>query len=187
VAPGRRVRVGDALVQLYDRDALVVRAQVPTRYVAAVRAAEAAGREIRVQGLLDDRPVTAVLQRMAGEVSSATGGVEALFRIEGAQEILQGRFVRLDLTLPKEPDLIALPSEAIYGTDRVYLVDDQSRLQPVRVERIGAARGAAGASLVLVRSSELQAGDTVAVTQLPNAVAGLLVHVAEPAGAPGGN
>ena len=186
VAPGKRVRVGDALVQLYDRDALVVRAQVPTRYVAEIRAAEDAGREIRVQGRLDDRPVTAVLQQLAGEVSGATGGVEALFRIEGAPDILQGRFVRLDLTLPEEPDLVALPSEAIYGTDRVYRVDDESRLQPVRVERIGAARSPTGASLVLVRSTALQAGDTIAVTQLPNAVAGLLVHVAETAGATAG-
>ena len=178
VSPGKRVRVGDALVQLYDRDALVVRAQLPTRYVAEVRTAQAADREIRVKGSLDDRPLTAVLQQLAGEVSGATGGVEALFRIEGAQEILQGRFVRLDLRLPQEPDLIALPSEAIYGTDRVYLVDDQSRLQAVRVERVGAARGAWGASLVLVRSSEIKPGDTIATTQLPNAVGGLLVHVA---------
>ena len=38
VSPGKRVRSGDALISLYDTDAMVVRAQVPSRYLPAVRA-----------------------------------------------------------------------------------------------------------------------------------------------------
>jgi multidrug resistance efflux pump len=176
VAPGKRVRVGDMLVELYDTGALVVRAQVPSRYLEAVRRARDAGQELRVAGRIDGVPVTARLRGLAGEVASGSGGVEALFEIEGGSQVLQqGRFVRLDLALPAQPDLIALPPESLYGTDRVYRVDDDSRMRAVPVERVGEARNGEG-SLVLVRSDELEPGDPVISTQLPNAIDGLLVR-----------
>jgi hypothetical protein len=43
------------------------------------------------------------------------------------------------------------------------------------VERVGEARNGEG-SLVLVRSDELEPGDPVISTQLPNAIDGLLVR-----------
>ena len=180
VSPGKRVRVGDALLVLYDTAALVVRAQVPSRYLPAVRAARADGKELMVEGSIDRQAVTARLLRLAGEVASGTGGVEGLFEIEGAGDFLQqGRFVRMDLKLPEQPGLIALPHEAIYGTDRVYTIDGESRMRPVRVERVGETRNGGGGSLVLIRADVLEADDRIITTQLPNALDGLLVRVAE--------
>ncbi|MEN8176567.1 MAG: biotin/lipoyl-binding protein [Pseudomonadota bacterium] len=178
VSPGKRVRVGDPLVQLYDTGALVVRAQLPSRYLPAVRRARARGSELVVQGHIDTVPVKAKLLRLAGEVSQGSGGVEALFEIEGnGEELQQGRFVRLDLSLPEQPGLVGLPPEAIYGTDRVYRVDTEQRMRGLRVERVGETRDDQGRSLVLVRGENLKAGDAVVTTQLPNAVEGLLVRV----------
>lgn len=182
VSPGKRVRVGDVVVDLYDTDALVVRAELPSRYLPIVRRARAEGQELRVAGRIDDVPVVARLRGFAGEVATGSGGVEALFQIEGGSEVLQqGRFVRLDLTLPGVPDLIALPSEALYGTDRVYLIDSESRMRHLQVTRVGEARDDKG-SLVLVQSDDLNPGDRVISTQLPNAVDGLLVRLPEPQG-----
>ena len=57
---------------------------------------------------------------MAGEASSGTGGVDGLFTVTtGADEVSQGRFARLELALPETDGLIALPHEALYGTDRI--------------------------------------------------------------------
>lgn len=179
VAPGRRVRVGDELIDLYDTEALVVRAQVPSRYVGIVQRARAQGKELRVDGTIDQVPVVASLRGLAGEVAADSGGVEALFQIEAGYETLQqGRFVRLDLTLPGVPDLIAIPAEAFYG-DRVYRIDADNRMRALRVERVGETRNADG-SLVLIRTDELNAGDRIISTQLPNAIDGLLVRLPEP-------
>jgi len=180
VSPGKRVRVGDPLLVLYDTGALVVRAQLPSRYLPAVRAALAEGKELRVQGSIDAQPVTARLLRLAGEVASGTGGVEGLFEIEGAGDFLQqGRFVRMDLKLPEQAGLVAVPHEAIYGTDRVYTIDGESRMRAVRVERVGETRNGGGRSLVLIRANPLEADDRIITTQLPNAIDGLLVRVAQ--------
>jgi multidrug efflux pump subunit AcrA (membrane-fusion protein) len=182
VAPGRRVRVGDPLLEVYDTAALVVRAQLPNRHLPVVRRALTSGSELWVQGEIDGQPVRARLLQLTGQVAAATGGVEALFELEDGGELLQqGRFVRLDLQLPEQQGLVALPHEAIYSGDRVYRIDADSRMRPVPVTRVGEARTADGRSRVLVRSAALGSGDLVVATQLPNAIDGLLVRLPQPA------
>ena len=127
VSPGKRVRTGDALVEIYDTASLLVRALLPSRYLPAMRRAADVGQPLRAEGRAEGLAVSARLLQLAGVVKGGTGGVEGLFRIEEGGEFLQqGRFVRLDLALPPEPGLISVPHEAIYGTDRVYRVDEQS-------------------------------------------------------------
>lgn len=177
-SPGQRVRKGDNLLIVYGTEGLVLRAQIPNRHVAVVRQALASGETLKVDGELDGLPISATLLGLTGEVDAGSGGVGGLFRIEGADSTLQqGRFLRLDLNLPPRPNLIALPNEALYGLDRVYRVHE-SRMQAVNVDRIGETRNDKGASLVLVQSPEIQTGDTLIATQLPNAMDGLLIRVA---------
>jgi len=179
VAPGRRVRVGDALLSLYDTDEMVVRAQLPNRHLQQIRAAMAASEELFVRGEIDGVAITGRLRSLAAEAGSATGGVDGLFTVtEGATEVSQGRFVRLELMLPARDGLIALPHEAIYGTDRIYVLDGQSRMRPLQVERVGEARLDSEAR-VLVQAADLPADASVVVTQLPNALDGLLVRVVQ--------
>ena len=49
----------------------------------------------------------------------------------------RGGSCALELALPETGGLIALPHEALYGTDRIYTIDEQSRMRPQRVERVG--------------------------------------------------
>lgn len=180
VSPGRRVRVGDPLVSLYDTDELEIRAQLPNRHLPAIRKALIAGEPLSVQGEIDGMTLQAELRSLAGEAGSGTGGVDGLFRlVQGGSQISQGRFIRLELSLPPQGGLVALPHEAIYGTDRVYLLDGDSRMLPHRVERVGETRMADGSTRVLVRAPELAVGATVITTQLPNALEGLLVRVVD--------
>jgi multidrug resistance efflux pump len=177
VSPGRRVRVGDPLISLYDTDELIIRAQLPSRHLPAIRAAAATGQTLDVSGVIDGVNLRARLRGLAGEAASGTGGLDGLFTLtEGAADVSQGRFVRLELALPPRDDLIALPHEAIYGTDRIYLLDDQNRMRPYRVQRIGEVHLESGRTRVLVRAPEVNDGATVVTTQLPNALDGLLVR-----------
>jgi len=182
VSPGRRARVGDPLLSLYDTDELVVRAQLPNRHLAAIRAAMAAGESLSVRGVIDGVALKADLRSLAGEAVSATGGVDGLFRVsEGGAQISQGRFVHLELFLPARDGLIALPHESIYGTDRVYLLDENSRIRAQIVERLGETRNTDGQTRVLVRAPDLKDGAKVITTQLPNALDGLLVRAVDEA------
>lgn len=179
VAPGKRVRTGDPLIDLYDTEALVVRAQVPSRYLPAVRKAIDGGHEVTVAGSIDGEPISATLRGLAGEVSERTGGVEGLFEIAGEPDVLQqGRFVRLDLKLPAEDGVFSVPYEAIYGRDTVYRVDADNRMRAVTVDRVGEDRLSSQQTRVLIRSAELEDGTRIVVTQLPNAVDGLLLRIA---------
>lgn len=179
VSPGKNVRVGESLIQLYDEDSLVIRGQVPNRYLGMIRNALQKEEKVRLQGELDKQPIKATLVNLAGEANGSTGGVEGLFELDSRYDDIQhGRFVHLDLVLPEQQDLIAIPHESIYGTDKVYIVDDEHRMRARNIERVGEIRLADGSSQTLIRSNDLNPGDQLVTTQLPNAVDGLLVRVA---------
>lgn len=180
VARGDRVRNGDSLVDLYDLEQLEVRAQVPERLLSQLRPfIHNRGRDIIAHARLDGQPLKLRLDRLGATVASGKAGVDALFRFIDPPLIPEpGRSLSLALSLPPQPDLIALPPTALYGTDRVYKVVD-SRLEPVQVQRIGQLTTAEGKDQILVQSERLQAGEQVITTQLPNAIAGLLVQITE--------
>lgn len=180
VAPGRRVRPGDALVEVFDTDALVFRALIPQRHLPVINQARKDGQELLVSGMLDGQRLTARLSNLTARVNPGSGGVEALFEIQGEVSMLQqGRLISLQLTLPEQPGLIALPHEAMYGTDKVYRVDQENRLRLMKVERVGETTSESGETRVLVRAPGLPPGTLVLATQLPSAVDGLLVKKAD--------
>jgi multidrug resistance efflux pump len=180
VSPGRRVRVGDPLVRMFDTGAMVVRAQIPNRILPLVRDAQLAGERLTLGGTVDGIPVQAYLRNLAGAAVSSTGGVDGIFQITSdVTQISQGRFVELELTLPPSDGLVALPHEAIYGANRIYIVDSDSRMRGVRVERVGEWTDAEGRAQVLVRPYDLPPDAAIVTTHLPNALDGLLLSVVE--------
>jgi multidrug efflux pump subunit AcrA (membrane-fusion protein) len=176
VAPGDRVRVGDALITLYDAAALEVRARIPALYLPVVRDALDAGERLTARGTIDAREVLLELTRLAGEAPATGAGVEGLFRItEGGEHAPLGRFMTVHLELPAQDNVVALPFEALYGTDRIYRVED-GRMRALRVERRGEWINADGRERLLVHSPEIRDGDRLVITRLPNALDGLRVE-----------
>ena len=179
VSPGDRVRAGDEIVTIYNTSEIEIRAQIPTRQVPLVRDALAEGETLDAHALVDGRPLRARLDRFTAEVERGGGGADTYFRVvEGGKDLPLGRTVELIVDLPAVPASVALPYEAVYGTDRIYRLEND-RMRAVRVERAGEQRGVDGSARVLVRSPELQSGDRIVVTQLPNAMDGLRVQIAE--------
>ena len=178
VAAGDRVRSGDKLLSIYNTEALEVRAQIPSRFLPLIRQQLAADKTIQAVAALDNQPLQLTLDRLAAAVDGGRVGVDGLFRIaESDYQGEPGRAISLDLHLPEQPQLIALPPQAIFGTDRVYIVKE-NRLQSRAVKRIGDSLDNSGKPRVLVRSSDINTGEQILATQLPNAVSGLLVEVA---------
>jgi multidrug efflux pump subunit AcrA (membrane-fusion protein) len=179
VTTGDRVKSGDPLVSLYDTSALEIRAQVPTRYLPKVRQSLVESSPLTARTRIDGFDVSAILDRITGEVRAGSGGADALFRIrDGSPWLPLSRTVELIVELPAVEDAVALPPEAIYGTDRVYVLDGD-RMKSVQVERFGEMYGPGGENRVLVRGPGLEPGRQVIITQLPNAIDGLRVRVVD--------
>lgn len=177
VALGDRVRAGDSLLTIYDLNQLEVRAQIPGRYISQVRRMLNQGQTLTARAWLDGEEKKLTLTRLSGEVRQDSGGIDGLFRLNDNQDPLPlGTFVELQLQLAEQENLIELPFSALYGIDRVYLVED-NHLRSVTIERVGEKISREGNTL-LIRSTELESGDVIATTQLPNAITGLRVEIA---------
>jgi len=178
VAPGDRVRAGDDLLTLFDHTLMELRAQVPTHDLVRLRAALDAGESVEARARVGSATVHARLDRLGAAVQRGRGGADALFSVLDPEKhgLELGRTFALTVLLPAVDGVVALPAEALYGGDRVYLLDDDSRLAGVAVQRAGEFEDEQGRQLLLVRSPALASGATVVTTQLPNAVDGLKVR-----------
>ncbi|MFT5111511.1 MAG: multidrug resistance efflux pump [Parasphingorhabdus sp.] len=177
VSVGERVRVGDQLLEIFDLTAIEVRAQVPEKYLPAIRNSLQEGEHVRGKLQLEGQTYEMHLDRLAGQIKTGQGGLDAFFRfINSAGNIELGRVVELNIELPAIADSIALPSTALYGSNTVYRIIAQ-RLQNVEVTYLGETAGVDGAKLAIVESSILQQGDQVVITQIPAAVNGLKVDI----------
>jgi len=178
VAVGDRVSRGTPVLSLVAASSLEVRAQVPNRHLAAVRAALDRGAAPAAQARVDGIPVVLELALLAAKAEAASGGVEALFDVlRGSEALTVGRIIAIVLDLPPVTGVVELPYEALYGLERIYRVEG-GRMRPVPVRLVGERHALDGARRVLLSSPELDDGDLVVATQLPNAVSGLRVRVA---------
>jgi multidrug efflux pump subunit AcrA (membrane-fusion protein) len=176
VAPGDRVRLGDALIRVYDRETLEVRAQIPSAYQRTAYDSLAAGTKLRAQAMIGNQMLQLVLQRLAGEVKLDSGGIDGLFRVNQGKNLLRlGQFVNLHLLLPPQRHVVAVPFEAIYDNQRVYKLSSEGRMVKVEIKRLGEHTKPNGETRVLIHSPQLTMGEQLVVTQLPNAVEGLKV------------
>ena len=179
VSPGDRVRPGDRLLTLYDTETVELRAQIPLRRLPVVRAALERGESLSARAVVDGREIRAVLHRLTALVDRGSGGADALFRVTEGNAWLQiGRTVEIILDLPPVRDAVTVPRGALYGTDRVFVIDGE-RMRSVDVERLGETRSGDGDDRLILRSPYLEASDRLIVTHLPNAINGLRVKEAD--------
>jgi HlyD family secretion protein len=172
VSPGDRTKIGDILVELYDHSTLEIRAQIPTQYENTLQQALASDTAITGFALLSQQTIAVTLDRISGKIIQGSGGLDGLFRINDANKQLQvGRTLELRLSLPSISNAIALPREAIYGSDRIYRLAGE-RMSALSVERVGEMQTEDGNNYVIVKSPDIKAGDNIITTQLPNAIDG---------------
>jgi multidrug efflux pump subunit AcrA (membrane-fusion protein) len=175
VAAGDRVSLGQMLISMFPVKSLEIRAHLPVSYIRSVQAAIADGQKLDAS--VSDRKDLGrfPILRLAGEAEAT--GIDVYFAIGAVPAQLRpGELLPLSLMLPVEREVFAVPYQAIYGNSRIYRVDED-RLQAVDVRSIGQARVGDDRILVLIRSDDIESGDLIAITHLPNAVTGLKVKV----------
>lgn len=177
VAVGNRVRPGDSLVEIFDSRDLEVRAQIPQQYLSDIRQALKQKQSLTAQAPVLGTLVEMKLDRLASKVESGRSGVDGLFMVTSHANTLEiGKTVAVFLKLRPVNDSIALPTQALYGLDRVYKVQ-QGRLLAINIQRLGNLINQDGSQSILVSSPELSEGDHIMTTQLPNAISGLKVRI----------
>lgn len=177
-APGDRVRGGDQILSMYSDKDLEIRAQLPNQYLSEIRTQLAQQTGIPATGQLNGKNIPLTLDRIAAEANATRPGVDALFSIQQQDQVLEpGRSLAMTLTLPPVERSLIIPPQALYGTNRIYRITD-GRLEALEIQRIGdtSVNGKAG---ILITASDLQEGDKILATQLPNAISGLRVEAAE--------
>ncbi len=177
VAPGDRVNTGHGLLGLIDTSNMEVRAAIAGKYIAGLRARLDAGLPVTAQAVLDGRSVSLALRRLTAEVASGRSGVEGIFRVlEEGSAITLGRVVNLALQLPPEASVAAVPVQAVYDNQRVYVIENE-RLRGVEVEVVGERVDEQGEYQILIRSNELELGQSLMTSQLSRAITGLKVNL----------
>jgi hypothetical protein len=86
-----------------------------------------------------------------------------------------GTIVLVYLQRPIQNNMIRVPYQAMYGRERVYQIKN-NRLQAVSVKTIGEYKHETQTEL-LITSQQLNSGDAILTTHLPNALTGLKVDV----------
>ncbi|MBD3649350.1 MAG: HlyD family efflux transporter periplasmic adaptor subunit, partial [Pseudomonadales bacterium] len=174
VAPGDRALPGNPLLQVADYNGLEVRVSVPSNVGHTLRQRLHQGNPIEASGTVNGQEFDFVLDRLSGDVKAGQSGLDAFFKPVSDEPLDIGRVVNLEISLPVEENVIALPVQSIYENNRVYRVED-NRLVGLNVEQVGDYIDDKGNFKVLVRSPGIHEGDTLVTTQLPRAISGLLV------------
>ncbi|MCR9260575.1 MAG: biotin/lipoyl-binding protein [Pseudomonadaceae bacterium] len=174
-ATGDHSNLSMPLIEMADSQSFEVRVQIPESYAAefsrpslqnAVLATTEAGQQL-------------ILTRLAAKVSTGQTGMDAFFsfkQTESANTLL-GRVFNLTVELPAQTDVIAVPVQSIYDNNRVYSVVN-NRLVGHTVQRVGELESETDGYRILIRSDELSSGAPIVATQLPRAITGLLVDIA---------
>jgi multidrug efflux pump subunit AcrA (membrane-fusion protein) len=133
--------VGSAapLFRLVDDDPIKLRASVPERFSAEVRA----GQTVRVHVEAFDRPFTGRLTRINPQVDPTNRNFRVEALIDNPERVLKpGGFARASIQTRLEPGVIFIPVSALVtfaGVNRVY-VDDNGKAAE-RVVELGERRG----------------------------------------------
>ncbi len=175
VAEGDFVQANQVLLSFYPWQKLELRARIPTPFQAEIQQALEKHIPLRAQGESAGSHFSAWLSRLSG--SATAGGIDALFEVaEGGERLRLGMTATLALRRPPHDNAVPLPYSALYGSDKVFKIVN-GRLHPVTVNILGDYDGEQDESWLLVASNQLNSGDKVLITHLPNAAAGLPVEI----------
>jgi membrane fusion protein, multidrug efflux system len=133
------------------------------------------GQAVKVTWKLGDTPLQykAIIERVAAQISSETGGVSVYARLEdpsSPRSIRTGAFVDVNVPDRVYNNVVRLPQTALYQRQKVYVVGPKNRLEE-RIVKLQAIDG----EFVLV-SGELATGENVVITRMSTIGVGMKVQ-----------
>lgn len=182
VSVGDRVGVNSPLVSYYSIASLELRAKIPVSQLRSVYEAIQSGDALFADFDNHGEVIKLPLNRLAGE--SSTSGVDAFFDLPETLKITRpGDLLQVNLHGKAQEDVFAVPYSALYGADRVYVIDESnSELRALTVQKVGEimVQGNSWVLLKDISESPISSGAWVGVTHLPNAISGLKVKKVTP-------
>jgi len=170
-AEGNQVSANQQLLSLYNPASLELRARIPTPYLDELQQNLETGYPLIGFSGRGGKPIQLRLVRLAGEADPS--GIDALFEIDqGGSSLRSGQILRFTLRRQPREGALVVPYSVLYGADRAYKLV-QGRMQGLQLEAFGSYVTESGEEQLLVRSDQLEAGDKLVITHLPNAMDGL--------------
>lgn len=176
VSLGDRTSPGSQLVQLYDDSQLEVRTQVPSRYLPSLQSVIDSGQRLTAALFGNGNSATLELVRLAASVAQGQGGVDAFFRVVEGRLPTLGKTVEVALTLPPIDNVVSLSADSLYGSNRVYVVEE-GVLRSRKIRRLGERTDENGELRLIVSGSTFEDNEQVLSSRLPQAIDGLRVEV----------
>jgi RND family efflux transporter MFP subunit len=175
---GRMVSSNDRVATLIDIDRIDVRFNLSDAQFGRMISGgtRMIGRPLTVIWRIGKRELVykAKIERVAAQISAATGGVEIFGRLDTPRIpvlLRPGAFVEVIIADATIEQAARLPETALYHGDRVFVVSDNKRLEARKVKLLGFTEND-----ILVRG-RLKPGDKVITTRLSRARTGLLVTI----------
>lgn len=177
VAGGDRVNPGTVLVSYYGFNSLELKAKLPMNSLREAQRALSSNQSLTADYSEGGESITLPLLRLAGEAS--TSGVDAYFSIpEALHDKRPGELLEVHFKGQSMQEVVALPYSAIYGNNRIYLIEE-GRLRSQSVELRGEVIREGKLMALVQADGELEQGMKVLTTHLPNAINGLKVSEVE--------
>lgn len=175
VAEGSHVPMGATLIRFYPLDSLELRAKLPSTLLHGVYQSLQSNQTMFAEFEMQGQHYQLPLSRLAGQ--SDTSGVDAFFEVPSSLGVLRpGEMLDVNFFLSPIQDVFAVPLTAVYGRDRVYVIErGQLQMRQIKVVGETLVNGATHALL----QGDLRPGELLLTTHLPNAMTGLSVMVIE--------
>ncbi|MCK4840514.1 MAG: biotin/lipoyl-binding protein [Methylococcales bacterium] len=172
VSLGDQVKENQVLLSFYSTEQLEIRAKIPSSFQNEIQKALFIQQTLSASADYAGTPLQLTLNRLSGMADSR--GVDALFSIDSGNEwVRPGSSISLSLQRPNKENVIVLPYSALYDNNRIYRIVNH-RLELVLVQTVGNYIEN-NTEKLLVFSEQLQQGDEILITHLPNAINGLKV------------
>jgi len=171
VAVGDRVGVNTPMISYYDTASLELRAQIPVAHMPMVYRALQQKQQLVARYRFNQQNFDLKLSRLYGQASPS--GVDAFFEIPDSLQVLRpGDLLEVRLFGQVIEDSFWLPYSAIYGSDRIYTVEN-GELKAITVSLLGDTQ--VNGKLMALVKGEIPSGTVIATTHLSNAISGLKV------------
>ena len=182
VAQGDRVNVNEKLLSFYSIEQLEIRAKIPVNSLFEIQQSMTHKQDLTGIASNGSQQVPLQLERISGEAQAS--GIDAIFSIKSNQVHFRiGSIVVVRLKRAAQKNMILVPYQAMYGSERLYQIKDE-RLQLVTVKTIGEHyhskinnQSDTQDAQLLITSDSLKSGDMILATHLPNAFTGLKVKI----------
>jgi len=174
---GEQVSRGNIIISLFDSEQREIRALLPEKYSYLLQQALSDNDVLTGFAATENHQKTVKLDRVSGNIDHGLAGSYVYFTLTEPSEVfLIGQTLDITLNLPAVENSIALPHDALYGTDSIYkIVDDH--LQRLEIDWLGETLLTSDQTKILIRSDDINSNDLLLTSKFANAAHGLKVNI----------